>query len=809
MTRSLPFNGKTLYFLFNYNPIVEPDGQIHKIVFSVIDISAGKQAEEKAREHEKKLQLFTESIQDVLWMTDQNLKLTYVSPAVETMLGFTPEEFMSLNYLAGLHPDSLEKARKIVSKRKENNESGQIDAIRKYFEFDFLHKDGHAIPVSVSTTPLYNPKNQFQGIVGIVSDRTEKKKAEKALKESESRYRFLTESTSELVCLHDTSGSYQYISPACEKLLGYQPDEFAQTLPKDLIHPDDFDRVYSSARDFINEGKPTGLIEYRILHNNGNYIWLGTYLEILKDDKGKFKGLITQSRNISEQKHAKEALQRSEERFGMLANLTQEGIMIHKDGLLVDVNEAFSRITGYSREELLNFDLVNYLAEEKDRETIRKNIRENNQQAYEVTAIRKDGSHFSVELIGRTIFYKGEQLRVIAIRDLSERKMAEKALAESEAKFRLLFEHMNEAFALHRILYDESGKVIDVVFTEVNPVFEKFSGFGRTELIGTSTSRVFPSENAELNEKFNDLIHQGKPLFFTFYAEKSNLYLEIRGYSPSPGFFATISSDITGRIKYQKELIQAKEKSEENQRLFRSVFEQAKVGIVILGLNLHFIRVNQKFCDMLGYTRDKMLQMVFYEFTYPEDLAHDNEMVMEAVEGRKSIFKFEKRYIHKKGHLVWVNVYLSSVKDSAGHDLYYVGIVSDITERKKAETALLQNEQKLKDQNEAYYKANQELSASHQKILEINEQLKKANSELDSFVYRVSHDLRAPITSSLGLANLSKNTDDLNELKMYSQLQQESLLKLDNFIRDILNYSRNSRIEVNPEGIWFNELIRE
>lgn len=103
----------------------------------------------------------------------------------------------------------------------------------------------------------------------------------------------------------------------------------------------------------------------------------------------------------------------------------------------------------------------------------------------------------------------------------------------------------------------------------------------------------------------------------------------------------------------------------------------------------------------------------------------------------------------------------------------------------------------------------EELKEKEDEIISQNSALKKSNAELDNFVYRVSHDLRAPITSSLGLIQVSKMTDDLKELNYCLNLQESSLLKLDKYIKDILDYSKNSRVTLKIEKIDIKDLIQE
>lgn len=117
------------------------------------------------------------------------------------------------------------------------------------------------------------------------------------------------------------------------------------------------------------------------------------------------------------------------------------------------------------------------------------------------------------------------------------------------------------------------------------------------------------------------------------------------------------------------------------------------------------------------------------------------------------------------------------------------------------------SEHQLQDQNVAYVNINKKLAEGNEKYQIINDALSKKNMELDSFVYRVSHDLRAPICTAMGLTNLSQTSNDINEIKSYLSLQEKSLSRLDHFIRDILDYSKNNHTDNPPSIIDFNELV--
>lgn len=121
---------------------------------------------------------------------------------------------------------------------------------------------------------------------------------------------------------------------------------------------------------------------------------------------------------------------------------------------------------------------------------------------------------------------------------------------------------------------------------------------------------------------------------------------------------------------------------------FRATFEQAAVGIAHVAPDGHWLRVNQKLCDIVGYPREALLKLTYQDLTWPEDLEPDNPLASEVLAGTRQTFTVEKRYIHKAGHLLWISATVSLVRDDAGQPAYFIAVVQDIQQRKEAELAL-------------------------------------------------------------------------------------------------------------------------
>jgi PAS domain S-box-containing protein len=137
------------------------------------------------------------------------------------------------------------------------------------------------------------------------------------------------------------------------------------------------------------------------------------------------------------------------------------------------------------------------------------------------------------------------------------------------------------------------------------------------------------------------------------------------------------------------------EKLREGEERFRGTFENAAVGISHVALDGKWLRVNDKLCEIVGYTQDELLQSTFQDITHPDDLQNDLEHLQQLYKGEISNYSIEKRYFHKNAKVVWVNLTVSLVRDHQGDPSYYISVVEDITSRKNAEQA-------LKESNDRY-----------------------------------------------------------------------------------------------------------
>ncbi|WP_245602602.1 PAS domain S-box protein [Gloeothece verrucosa] len=187
-----------------------------------------------------------------------------------------------------------------------------------------------------------------------------------------------------------------------------------------------------------------------------------------------------------------------------------------------------------------------------------------------------------------------------------------------------------------------------------------------------------PNEDPTLQERgFN------KQLLLSFNASPLlNIEEEIEGVVLS-------IEDITERVQVEAALIHSEAQ-------FRAIFEQAAVGMGIIALSGQFIRVNQRYCQLLGYSESELLSLTYQEITYPDDLLNNQEFVHQLIAENLRSGSVEKRYIRKNGEIKWVNLTASTVWDSQGNIKYLIGIVEDISDRKRTEEALRDSEERFR-----------------------------------------------------------------------------------------------------------------
>ncbi len=267
--------------------------------------------------------------------------------------------------------------------------------------------------------------------------------------------------------------------------------------------------------------------------------------------------------------------------------------------------------------------------------------------------------------------------------DVTYYKEAEELLRKREYKYRSMFEQASDSI----IIADLEGNLIDV-----NSRVTSLLGYSRKELLQMNISDLIePKQLAEKPLKLSELKKGARLLVERNLVCKdgSVINTEVSSNKFGDESLLGIIRDLTESKKTQKLI-------EESQARFRVAFEYSAIGMAMLSPLGQYIKVNEQLCNILGYEEEELLTLTFYDLTHEEDLEENTMLFNEALNGIRSTYTFEKRYIHKSGSLIWVNTAVSLVRDGEGESLYFIVHIENITDRKKAEMELVEAETKFR-----------------------------------------------------------------------------------------------------------------
>ncbi len=319
--------------------------------------------------------------------------------------------------------------------------------------------------------------------VGVVEEQA---RTSQVLRASEERFRSLVETISDCVWEVDMGCRFTYISPKVKELLGYEPWEVLGRTPFDFMPTKEAARVKDSFTDLARVRSPFKALEHVCLHRDGRQVIIETSGAPVLDGEGRplmYRGI---DRDITERKKMEEALVNSEKRFRQLADSTLEGLFIYDEtGIMLDANLSLLKMAGYSYEEVIGKDVMGFVSPES-LEQVRRFMRSDYEGPREILLRRKDGTSLMIEVHGRPILHEGRQARVVAVRDITERKRMEEALKKSEAMYHMITQNMSDTLWL----MDMNLKTI-----WISPSVEKKRGFNLAEIESMPLERQLTPES--------------------------------------------------------------------------------------------------------------------------------------------------------------------------------------------------------------------------------------------------------------------------------------------------------------------------
>lgn len=392
-------------------------------------------------------------------------------------------------------------------------------------------------------------------------DITERKNKELDIIKSRDYMNTILDQIPAMVWKTDAKGRYNYVNQTWSNFIGVELEELMDYDWKSIIHPEDFDR-YLHIKDHALKTKELFQAEVRLCRFDAEYRWCLVVGAPYYDLDGKYGGYLGAIYDIHARKIAEDDLKR----YRKIINNARDIILfVDLDGNIIEVNKAAIEAYGYTNEELCSMNI----------RSIRENwgytkhqLKEANEEGifFEATHRRKDGSTFEVEVSSQGASIGKERIVFSVVRDITERKNAEKMILENQVKYRSLFMNMETGYAYYKLVYDANHQPSDLILVEVNTAFEKYFNVQAKEIEGKSYKELFPHSSdivmKQIRTYINKLTSGACVRIDEIYSSDYNKWFSIAFYSPRESEIVTILTDITHAKQTEKNLIIAKEKAE-------------------------------------------------------------------------------------------------------------------------------------------------------------------------------------------------------------------------------------------------------
>jgi diguanylate cyclase (GGDEF)-like protein/PAS domain S-box-containing protein len=501
---------------------------------------------------------------------------------------------------------------------------------------------------------------------------------------SEERYRAVVEQTADGIFLIDgTTKSILEANARFEELLGYGRGELHGMTLYDLV-PHDREGARANV-DRVLEQKSYHVGERSYRRKDGSLVDTEVSASLIEHDDKEI--LCCVARDMTERKRAEERLRESEERHRAVVEQSVEGIYLFnpEDRRVLEVNGAFEELTGYTSDELLGMTIYDFIAHEPEDIDcqVERSLKERRRHKGERTYRRKDGSSLDVEASAMVIPYCDGEAVCCVIHDVTERKASEEKLRKSKAG---LAEAQRIA---HLGNWEWDVKTGEVLWSDETFRIYGYEPQGFVPTFEKLMEVVHPDDRDLVRQNLDGALYEGEPYDFEHRIVRPNgeervLHRQAQLYPDDEGQ----PQRMVGTVHDITEQKRAEEALKESEGRFRSAFENAPIGVALVGLDRRHLRVNRALCEMLGYSEEELLEKPHPEIVHPDDRDESTERIQEILEDGAKPYALERRYIDADGHIVWSLSNISLIRDSEGKPSHFVCLHQDITERKELEERL-------------------------------------------------------------------------------------------------------------------------
>ncbi|HSA30529.1 MAG TPA: PAS domain S-box protein [Candidatus Omnitrophota bacterium] len=452
------------------------------------------------------------------------------------------------------------------------------------------------------------------------------------------------------------------------------------------IQPDDWALAHT-----VKEGVTIADEMIEIEAFDGKKKVLLNYTAPVLDGRGQIEGAVILNRDITEQVQFEEALKQGEERFRTLFEHMTSGVGIYqvidggKDFIVKDINAAGARLCKLRKEEMIGKKLLQAFPGLTDIGLFKmfQKVLATGKPAYLRDSFYRDDR---MGLWIENFVYKLSESEIVSVfNDVTDRKLSQIKLEESEANYRTLFSSMTEGFCVHEVIRNEKGRITDYRILEANPSYQTITGINIDMAIGREASLLYGTGEAPFLDIYSRVVERHETARFESFFAPLQKHFRISVFSPGADRFVTVFEDITERIESEKRLLNAT-------REWSASFDAMADGVSIHGPDCTILTVNKTLCEMLGMTAEDIVGKKCFR------LFHGTDSPIAECPLERTKLTLQKEYVEIFEPTLnkWLAISTAPILDKDGCLIKIVHVLHDITERKKAEALIKESEQRYR-----------------------------------------------------------------------------------------------------------------
>jgi PAS domain S-box-containing protein len=782
------------YYYSTFQGNYDDNGELISIIGSVLDITERRKAEIAFQQSHDMVIKLTEQVPGFVYQyrlfPDGRSCFPFVSSGIFNVIEVCHDEVKedATVFLNRIHPDDTQY---VIDSILKSASSQQL------FHCEFrviLPKKGQRWLLSDSKPELLDDNSTLW--YGIITDITDRKIAEAELREKEVQYRNLANSGLALIWTSGTDKLCNFFNQPWLKFTGRTLEQELGNGWAEGVHPDDFDaclKTYVAAFD----KQETFDMEYRLRHVSGEYRWIRDMGSPNYNGNGEFIGYIGHCFDITERKKTEIALHETEEIFKSFMEHSPIYIFFKDKNIrAIRLSKNFETMLGKPLEELLGKNMNDLFPSELAKSMINDDkhiLREGKviTAAEEFNGRSYTTVKFPIHIDGKARYLAGYTI------DITEQKLSEEALRESEEKFRLIVENSYD------IIYTLSSEGI---FTFVSNAWTVLLGHPLTDVVGQSFQQfIHPDDLPACMHFLNSVIDLGLRQEGVEYRVR-HMNGEWRWHTSDAvpikdkkdkiiGFYG-IARDITGNKKAKEALFESMER-------YKTLTDVSPVGIFHTDADGLTTFVNPKWCQLSGLSYEQALGNGWLRAVHPEDRKKIAKGWRQA-SGKHKPSDSEYRFLHPDGSVTWVMGSAKPELNFQNEIVGYIGTITDITERKMDELLLQEKSKEIEVQNEEYQQLNEELLQLNNDLYVAKEKAEESDRLKSAFLGNISHEIRTPMNSIVGFSKFINDLDlTTEERQQYSDIIIQSSYQLLSILTDIVNIST---IETGQEIIIEKEI---